>query len=82
MISLRELSLLIAQRAADLEKAREIFTAEVRAFVSGILAGVRRARSDPWTTSRVKIDIPREERRSDFIGVALAPAAKGGDVAT
>ena len=60
MSSLSEVSILIGQRAGDLEKAREIFTAETRAFVSGILAGIRRARSDPWTTSRVRIDIPRE----------------------
>ena len=60
MSALSEVSILIGQRAGDLEKAREIFTAETRAFVSGILAGIRRARSDPWTTSRVRIDIPRE----------------------
>lgn len=60
MSTLSEVSVLIGQRASDLEKAREIFVAEIRAFVSGILAGVRRARSDPWTTPRVKVDIPRE----------------------
>ena len=60
MSALSQVSLLIAQRAGDLEKAREIFTAESRAFVTGILAGVRRLRSEPWTTPRVRIDIPRE----------------------
>lgn len=60
MSALSEVSILIGQRARDIEKAREIFTAEIRAFVSGILAGVRRIRSDPWTTSRVRIDLPRE----------------------
>jgi hypothetical protein len=50
MSGLSEVSVLIAQRARDIEKAREIFTAEIRAFVNGILAGVRRIRSDPWTT--------------------------------
>ena len=60
MSALSEVSLLIAQRAGDLEKAREIFTAERRAFLTGILAGVRRIRSEPWTTPRVRIDIPRE----------------------
>lgn len=60
MSALSEVSILIGERARDIEKAREIFTAEIRAFVSGILAGIRRIRSDPWTTSRVRIDLPRE----------------------
>ena len=60
MSVLSDVTLLIGQRAADLEKAREVFTAEIRAFVSGILGGVRRVRSEPWTSSRVRIDMPRE----------------------
>jgi hypothetical protein len=60
MSGLSEVSVLIAQRARDIEKAREIFTAEIRAFVNGILAGVRRIRSDPWTTARVRVDLPRD----------------------
>jgi hypothetical protein len=60
MSALSEVSVLIGQRARDIEKAREIFTAEIRAFVNGILAGVRRVRTDPWTTSRVRVDLPRE----------------------
>jgi hypothetical protein len=60
MSSLSEVSLVIAQRAGDLEKAREIFTAETRAFVTGILGAVRRARSDAWATARVRLDLPRE----------------------
>jgi hypothetical protein len=60
MSALSEVSVLIGQRARDIEKAREIFTAEIRAFVTGILAGVRRIRTEPWTTSRVRIDLPRE----------------------
>lgn len=60
MSGLSEVSVLIGQRARDIEKAREIFTAESRAFVGGILAGVRRVRSDPWTTPRVRLDLPRE----------------------
>lgn len=60
MSGLSEVSILIAQRARDIEKAREIFTAEIRAFVNGILGGVRRIRTDPWTTSRVRIDLPKE----------------------
>ena len=60
MSALSEVSLLIGQRARDIEKAREIFSAEIRAFVNGILAGVRRIRSDPWTTARVRVDLPRD----------------------
>ena len=81
MSALSEVSILIGQRARDIEKAREIFTAEIRAFVGGILAGVRRIRSDPWTTSRVRLDLPREidnetKTASDFSSqYALARAA-------
>jgi hypothetical protein len=60
MTALSEVSVLIGQRARDIEKAREIFTAEIRAFVNGVLAGVRRIRTDPWTTGRVRIDLPRD----------------------
>jgi hypothetical protein len=60
MSTLSEVTLLIGQRAGDLEKAREIFRAETRSFVSGILGGIRRLRSEPWTTPRVRIDLPRE----------------------
>ncbi len=81
MSALSEVSILIGQRARDIEKAREIFTAEVRAFVGGILAGVRRIRSEPWTTSRVRLDLPREieteaKAASDFSSqYAVARAA-------
>jgi hypothetical protein len=60
MSGLSEVSVLIGQRAADLEKAREVFTAEIRNFATGVLAGVRRVRQDPWVTPRLRIDVPRE----------------------
>ena len=60
MSGLSEVSVLIGQRAADLEKAREVFTAEIRNFATGVLAGVRRVRQDPWMTPRLRIDVPRE----------------------
>lgn len=68
MSGLSEVSVLIGQRARDIEKAREIFTAEIRAFVTGILAGVRRVRSDPWTTSRVRLELPREIENEAKVG--------------
>lgn len=60
MSGLSEVSVLIAQRAKDIEKARDIFTNESRAFVTGLLSALRRVRSDPWTTARVRLDFPRE----------------------
>ena len=60
MSGLGEASVLIGQRAADLEKAREVFTAEIRNFATGVLAGVRRVRQAPWVTPRLRIDVPRE----------------------
>lgn len=60
MSALSEITLLIGARAGDLEKGREIFTAETRAFVSSILTGIRRVRSEPWTQGRVRVDLPRE----------------------
>lgn len=60
MNALSEVSQLFAQRAGDVEKAREIFTAETRNYVSSILASMHQARAEPWLSARVRIDIPRE----------------------
>jgi hypothetical protein len=67
MSALSEVSLLMGQRAGELEKAKEVFTSEIRAFVSGLLSAIRRVRAEPWSTSHVRIDLPREietEQRS------------------
>jgi len=78
MSSLSEVSLVIAQRAGDLEKAREIFTAETRAFVTGIVGAARRARSDSWATARVRLDLPREiENESKSTGYLSGQFAIG-----
>jgi hypothetical protein len=58
--TLSEVSILIAQNAGDIELAREVFTTETRRFVEGALESIRKARSDPWTSGRVRIDLPRE----------------------
>jgi len=71
MSALSEVTTLIGQRAADLEKAREVFTSETRAFVNGILAAVRRARSEPWAQARVRIDLPREIEMEGKSAVSL-----------
>ena len=60
MSTLSAVSILIGENAADIEMARSVFTAETRRFVEGLLEAIRRARSDPWTTARVRIDLPRE----------------------
>jgi len=60
MSTLSDVSLLIAENAVHLELAREVFTTETRRFVESALGGVRRARSDPWTSGRIKVDLPDE----------------------
>jgi hypothetical protein len=58
--SLSEVTLLLGERAGDLERARDIFTSDIRNFVTSILSALRRARSEPWIQARVRIDIPRD----------------------
>ncbi|MBK7535899.1 MAG: hypothetical protein IPI49_11160 [Myxococcales bacterium] len=60
MSTLSEVTILVGQRARDIEKAREIFVAEIRAFVGGILSGIRIIRGEPWTAPRVRIVLPKE----------------------
>ena len=60
MSALSEVTLLIGQRAGDLEKARDIFTSDTRNYVTSILSALQRARSEPWVQARVRIDLPRE----------------------
>jgi hypothetical protein len=60
MSTLSEVTILIGQRAGDLEKARDVFASETHAFVNGILALVKRARSEPWVQGRVRIDLPKD----------------------
>ena len=60
MAGLSEVSILLAKKANDIETAREIFKDEISAFVSGIVSALRRSRSDPWTSARVRLDLPRE----------------------
>lgn len=60
MSALSEVTLLIGQRAGDLQKAREIFTADTRNFVTNILSELHRSRTEPWVQARVRIDLPDE----------------------
>jgi hypothetical protein len=77
MSGLSEVSKLFAQRVGDLEKAREIFTAESRNHVSSILTAIQRARSEPWTLGRVRIEFPREietELKTGYLSSQYATA--------
>jgi hypothetical protein len=56
MSGLSEVSRLFAQRAGDLEKAREVFTAESRNYISSILGALQRVRGEPWVAGRVRVD--------------------------
>jgi len=72
MSTLSEVTLLIGQRAGDLEKARDIFTSDTRNYVTNILSALRRARSEPWVQTRVRIDLPREIDVEGKSGVPLS----------
>ncbi|HEY8945667.1 MAG TPA: hypothetical protein VIM73_15465, partial [Polyangiaceae bacterium] len=58
MSGLSEVSRLFAQRAGDLERAREVFSVESRNYVTSILGAVQRVRGEPWTVGRVRVDFP------------------------
>ena len=60
MSRLSEVSILMAERAEDLETAHEVFSVEIREFVHGVLSSLRRIKSEPWVMPRVRIDLPRE----------------------
>jgi hypothetical protein len=72
MSTLSEVSILIGRRARDIEKARDVFTTDIRAFVRSILAAVRRIRSEPWTTARVRVDLPRDIENETRLGSELS----------
>lgn len=60
MSGLSEVTVLLAQKANDIETARDIFKDEIAVFVNGLVSALRRSRSDPWTTSRIRLELPRE----------------------
>lgn len=60
MSTLSEVTVLMGTRARDIEKAREIFTAEIRTFVRDVVTRIRLIRSDPWITARIRVDLPKE----------------------
>jgi hypothetical protein len=57
---LSEVAVLLAQKAHDIETARDIFKDEIGVLVSGLVSALRRSRSDPWSSSRIRLELPRE----------------------
>lgn len=60
MSRLSEVSVLMADRAADLEAAHEVFSVETHEFVRSVLGSLRRIKAEPWVSAKVRIDLPRE----------------------
>lgn len=60
MSTLSEVTILMGERARDIEKARDVFTAEIRTFVRDVLTRIRLIRSDPWVTARIRLDLAKE----------------------
>ena len=76
MSAFSEVSILIGQRAGDLEKAQDVFITETRGFVNNVLTAVRRARSEPWILKRVRIDLPDETESEGKTGVPPSQFAR------
>ena len=69
MSELSEVSILFGQHVSDIEKARDIFTAETRRFVSDLLESVK---DEEWSSPKVKIGtenaaLETEEKLTGFI---------------
>ena len=60
MNSLSEVTCVLAQRAAELERAREIFVGEIRRFTEAVLANLKQRRADAWISPRVRLDCPKD----------------------
>jgi|CXWL01.1.fsa_nt_gi hypothetical protein len=71
MSRLSEVSVLMADRAADLEAAHEVFSVEIQEFVQGVLSSLRRIRAEPWIMPRVRIDLPREVDAASRAGARI-----------
>lgn len=74
-MALSEVSLLYAKRVGDLERARDIFTDDCRAFVDGVLKPIVRGVKN-WSQGRVRIDPERDVDESKA-GYVLSQHACG-----
>lgn len=77
MIELSEVSILFGQHVSDIEKARDIFTAETRRFVDDLLESVRDEGSGPWSTPKVQVktkdaSLETEEKITGFVSKQYA----------
>lgn len=60
MSSLSEVSCVFGQRVAELERAHEIFTQEIRRFSGDVLARLRQRHPETWFSPRIRLDCPSE----------------------
>lgn len=72
MSELSEVSILFGQHVSDIEKARDIFTAETRRFVGDLLEAVGDKGAGPWRTPKVQVktedaSLETEERVTGFL---------------
>jgi len=60
MNPLSEVSCVFGQRAAELERAHEIFTQEIRRFSAEVLGRLRQRHPESWLSPRIRLDCPSE----------------------
>ena len=60
MSALSEVTCVFAERAAELERARELFITEIRAFTDSVLSGLRARSAYNWISPRVRLDVPSD----------------------
>src|SRR5258706_2901353 len=80
MSELSEVSILFGQHVANIEKARDIFTAETRRFVSDLLENISDERSGPWNSPKVQVKtkdaaLENEEKITGFLSRQFAVAS-------
>lgn len=60
MIGLNPISILVGQRAGELERAREYFTVDIRRFVRSVMEQLMLERESSVANGRVRIDLSKE----------------------
>src|SRR5262245_52993452 len=80
MSELSEVSILFGQHVSDIERARDIFTAETRRFVGDLLEALGDERAGPWMSPKIQIktkdvDLENEEKITGFLSRQYALAS-------
>lgn len=80
MIELSEVSILFGQHVSDIEKARDIFTAEIRRFVGDLLGALGSERENTWNSPKVQVkikdaDLENEGKSTSFLSRQYAVAS-------